>query len=609
MPRGKADRAYQPPAPTGQYRVPQNAAQYLGHPAPPTNHYEFDHASRSRQGECSDVLAQDRINIYKTVDSWRSYRNDAVTLQTSTDPQRYQPTYYGVNMPASQPQPVSQSGLRELNPDASSFYNSHSQGSHYTPYQTLRSVHHYARYPTYRVDKPYRTSDGTRERQIVQQAQHTLGQTGPQATSRYPFRHRRVDQIAPYSTRALADIPLPSIEGDAASSASVPPETLPTRKVVSRRSRTRTATPESVESPPPPTASADYKRKAALPPERRNTPQKLLVVLDLNGTLLVRPNRRKDPTKFKLRPGVTQLLDYLFENHVVMVYTSARPENTLPIVTNLIHPKQRELMAGVWARDKLDLSKAQYNSKVQVYKKLHKIWADRAIQAKAEPGRKWDQSNTILVDDSHLKALAQPHNLLQVPEFENNAPKEGGVALRDWQLKEQAILKSLEQKLEELKWQVDVSRLIRDWQTGKQHAPGVVDETIDQKTHRSIQQQEREPLSPTPSVGQPDTPQRYWQSPSQSARTETAATEIDASPGGGAAVHGKSVLDTLEEELDRSLHLDNLAQSGGPRSESPIDENVWKEILSGANKGDKNDKQKQKGSLGDVPPTPESMRA
>ncbi|EXJ80481.1 hypothetical protein A1O1_08626 [Capronia coronata CBS 617.96] len=446
-------------------------------------------------------------------------------------------------------------------------------------------------------------SDGARERQIVQQSRHALGQTTPQATvSLYPIRHRRVEQIAPYSTTAPQDIPVQSIETGAASPNSLESPAGPTRKVVARRSRTRTATPEP---PPVPSASAEYKRKAGLPPARRQTPQKLLVVLDLNGTLLVRPNRRQ-PTKFKIRPGVTQLLDYLFDNHVVMVYSSARPENAAGMVANLIHPKQRQLMAGVWARDKLDLNKAQYNSKVQVYKKLHKIWADRSIQAKAEPGRKWDQSNTILVDDSQLKALAQPHNLLQVPEFEDNAPREGGVALRDWQLKEQAILQSLEQKLEELKWQVDVSRLIRDWQTGKQHAPGVVDETVDQKTHQSLQH--REPLSPTPSVGQPDTSRQYWQSPSQSVGLETNPTETETSSDadGGVEAQNKSVLDALEEEIDRSLQVEHADAKDQRRSESPIDENVWKEILSG---GQKDDRQRNKGSLGNVPPTPESMAA
>ncbi|EXJ79720.1 hypothetical protein A1O3_08003 [Capronia epimyces CBS 606.96] len=566
MGRGKPDRAFPPPAQAGQYRIPQNVTQHTNYPGASTQHYSMDHATQNQQ-----------------VDSWRSYRNDTITLQTSTDPQRYQTTHDPI-MHDSQPPHLYQGHLREINPDPSSYRRSQPQGSQYAPYQALR------------------TPNGSHERQVVPQAQRASDRVAPQNTSRYPFRHRRVDQIAPYSTRAADDIPVPSIEDHNVSADSSAPPNLPTRKIVGRRSRTRTATPEFVESPPPPTASAEYKKKAAFPPARRETPQKLLIVLDLNGTLLVRPNRRKDPTKFKIRPGVTQLLNYLFEHHIVMVYSSARPENAMPMVTNLIHPKQRQLMAGVWARDKLDLTKAQYNSKVQVYKKLHKIWDDRTIQAKAEPGRKWDQSNTILVDDSQLKALAQPHNLLQVPEFEDNAPREGGKALRDWQLNEQANLVSLEQKLEELKWQVDVSRLIREWQTGKRHAPGVVDEAVDQKTHRSFLQQH--PPTPTPSVGQPDTPENSRQSPAQSSGRTTTSTEDETDAGGGVDISGISILDTLEEEIDRALHPETAVTNDGRRSESPIDENVWKEILSGSKKGDK---QTEKRSSSAVPPTPESM--
>ncbi|KAL2413663.1 hypothetical protein ABEF95_011863 [Exophiala dermatitidis] len=588
MGRGKADRAYSSAAQPGDQQNPQYAPRYPDRQGTATERSLPDYAMESRQ-----------------VDSWRSYRADAGNLQTATDPQRFQTTYRQA-MPEYQPQPTHRQSQLTTNPAIPAYQPSQTlqaPPSYYAPYQALRF------------------SDGSYERQVVQQAQLAVNRNASQQNKRYSLRRRRIEQIAPYSTgaaAALAHRPLPSVEAPDAPAPSLSTTSLPVRNVASRRSRTRTATPE-VQSPPPPKPSAEYMRKAGLPPARRATPQKLLVILDLNGTLLVRPNRRSDPKKFKIRPGVTQLLDYLFEHHVVMIYSSTRPENALPMVNNLIHPKQRQLMAGVWARDKLDLSKAQYNNKVQVYKRLHKIWADKDIQSKAEPGRKWDQSNTILVDDSHLKALAQPHNLLQVPEFENNAPKEGGPALRDWQLKEQAILESLQQKLEELKWQVDVSRLIREWQSGKRQAPGIVDETVDQKTHRSIQEQQlessqQEPLSPTPSVGQADT-SGLWLSSPQSEEPNAACSpnhETYSAPEGGVKLSGgQSILDRLEQEIDRSLNTENVVQKqrqkDAPRSVSPIDEGVWKELLSGGMKDRDSDRKKDKLSLRDVPPTPESM--
>jgi len=470
----------------------------------------------------------------------------------------------------------------------------------------LQSSH--ARGPQHALHEPLRVSDGTRDRHVPQQWQTNALLPSTHLPPRYPLRSRRPEQIAAYSTANPADIPIPSIEIPPESAAAQTLPNPPIRQVPSRRSRT--ATPRNVEPPASPKPTSAYKKMAALAPALRNTSQRLLVVLDLNGTLLVRPNRRSDPTKFKIRPGVTQLLDYLFSNHVVMVYSSARPENTMAMVKNLIHPKQRNEMAAVWARDKLGLNSRQYNNKVQVYKKLEKIWADTDIQSKAARGCKWNQSNTVLVDDSQLKGLAQPHNLLQVPEFEDNAPKEGAAVLREWQLKEQAIVKSLELKLEELKWQVDVSRLIREWQTGKKQAPGVVDETIDQKTHRRLEQPE---LTPAPSVGespaanveQVDFPSQVL-TPSSLARSDTFATEGEEESDQVVDFHSTNVLDELEKEIDRNLRLRHGASGDEKtrKSESPIDESVWKEIL-GTN--DKKDKEKEKGSLANVPPTPESL--
>ncbi|KIW56669.1 hypothetical protein PV05_05309 [Exophiala xenobiotica] len=526
----------------------------------------------------------DRATQFRQVDSWRSYRNDTVNLQTSTTLHQSQ------RAPTARPNEPRYQDFQVMYGNAPFLQSWHARGPQHTLHERLR------------------VSDSTRGKQVPQQGQMDALLTSTQSPPRYPLRSRRNEQIAAYSTANPADIPLPSIE--------VPPESAtaqtllnrPIRHIPSRRSRT--ATPRDVEPPVAPKPTSAYKKMAALAPALRDTSQKLLVVLDLNGTLLVRPNRRADPTKFKIRPGVTQLLDYLFSNHVVMVYSSARPENTMAMVKNLIHPKQRNEMAAVWARDKLGLTGRQYNNKVQVYKKLEKIWADTDIQSKAAPGCKWNQSNTVLVDDSQLKGLAQPHNLLQVPEFEDNAPKEGGAVLREWQLKEQAIVKSLELKLEELKWQVDVSRLIREWQTGKKHAPGVVDETIDQKTHRRLEQPE---LTPAPSVGespaanveQGDFPSQVL-TPSSLARSDTFATEDEEGTDKVVDFHSTNVLDELEKEIDRNLRL-GYGTSGDEkirRSESPINESVWKDILR--TNGEK-DKEKEKGSLANVPPTPDSL--
>lgn len=218
-------------------------------------------------------------------------------------------------------------------------------------------------------------------------------------------------------------------------------------------------------APPAPTATDLYLAQARLPLVRSATPKKLLVVLDLNGTLLVRPDR-KDSRNLLIRPGVPELLDYLFDNHVVMVYSSARPENVQAMVSIVFRQEHTRNLKAMWGRDKLELTPAQYNDKVQVYKKLEKVWADEQIQASCVGGQRWSQANTILVDDNHLKASSQPHNLIQVAEFTKL-----GTLTKAQRRKERGIVASIQAKLEELKWSHDVSRHILRWQTGALEPP------------------------------------------------------------------------------------------------------------------------------------------
>lgn len=78
------------------------------------------------------------------------------------------------------------------------------------------------------------------------------------------------------------------------------------------------------------------------------------------------------------------------------------------------------MLLGEWARDTLDLTSQQYAAKVQVFKRLDRIWNNDSIQ-RAHPehvsGGRWSQENTLLLDDSAMKASAQPYNAVVVPEF------------------------------------------------------------------------------------------------------------------------------------------------------------------------------------------------
>jgi hypothetical protein len=119
--------------------------------------------------------------------------------------------------------------------------------------------------------------------------------------------------------------------------------------------------------------------------------------------------------------------------------------------------EQMEELVAVWGRDKLGLTPRQYNSKVQVYKKLNTVWTNEEIQLKmCANGEVWDQGNTVLIDDSAEKARAEPHNLLLIPEFIAKS-KEATKSEQD----REDILSQVEFYVEGLRWEKDVSRSIR----------------------------------------------------------------------------------------------------------------------------------------------------
>lgn len=87
------------------------------------------------------------------------------------------------------------------------------------------------------------------------------------------------------------------------------------------------------------------------------------------------------------------------------------------------------MLLGEWGRDTLGLTPAQYKARVQVYKRLDRIWGDESLQHSHpdfEGGARWGQHNTVLIDDSALKASAQPFNHVQVPEFMRGGGEQEG---------------------------------------------------------------------------------------------------------------------------------------------------------------------------------------
>ncbi|KAJ4362119.1 hypothetical protein N0V95_001577 [Ascochyta clinopodiicola] len=202
---------------------------------------------------------------------------------------------------------------------------------------------------------------------------------------------------------------------------------------------------------PAPTPTEAYMAQAAEEPSTVALSGRILVILDLNGTLLYRPNRNKKT--MIARPFLIPFLRYLFSNFAVMVWSSARPENVASLVEQSLEEDLRKTLVAQWSRGEFNLKPEHYNQNVQVYKNLDIVWSKEEIQQQHPDyanGGRFGQHNTVLIDDSVLKAAAQPHNLLQISEF-SATPQQ----MREDKLREVAGY------LEALRTQQDVSKFMR----------------------------------------------------------------------------------------------------------------------------------------------------
>lgn len=224
---------------------------------------------------------------------------------------------------------------------------------------------------------------------------------------------------------------------------SEPPEVLPKK---------RGPKPRPVTPPPTPIPTEEYTLQANQPPRRLQQPQHLLLVIDLNGTLLYRPNRNNS-SKLVARPGIKPFLTYILSNFKIMIWSSSRARNVAKMCKEIFSGEQAKLLITCWGRETLGLTEKQYNNKVQVYKRLEWVWENADIAASHPDfhhGEKWGQSNTVLIDDTVLKGAGQPYNILEVPEFagkEENRNKD--------------TLEKVTLYLEELRFQEDVSAFMR----------------------------------------------------------------------------------------------------------------------------------------------------
>ena len=168
-----------------------------------------------------------------------------------------------------------------------------------------------------------------------------------------------------------------------------------------------------------PTPTEAYLTQASIPPTRLLKPQHLLIILDLNGTLLARKTRSRS-SSYNPRADLSDFLTYCLKHHSLMIWSSATPRTVKQLCSQILRPEERGSLVAEWGRDKLGLSSWQYREKVQVYKCLDRVWGHQGIQETCPGyggGERWGQHNTLLVEDSAEKARSEPWNLVQVPEL------------------------------------------------------------------------------------------------------------------------------------------------------------------------------------------------
>ncbi|KAK9762805.1 hypothetical protein K7432_011111 [Basidiobolus ranarum] len=131
---------------------------------------------------------------------------------------------------------------------------------------------------------------------------------------------------------------------------------------------------------------------------------KNLMILDLNGTLLVRNKKSK---AIYMRPHVPEFVEFILKNFAVIVWSSAMPDNVYRMILKVFKQRQ-SLLLDVWDRSHLRLNQKDYFRKVDVIKDLSWIWEKHTY---------WDSTNTVLIDDTEHKGQLQPNNHICLREF------------------------------------------------------------------------------------------------------------------------------------------------------------------------------------------------
>ena len=204
-----------------------------------------------------------------------------------------------------------------------------------------------------------------------------------------------------------------------------------------------------------PFPSKEYIAQASAVPIRLPNTQPLLIVLDLNGTLLERSDAGKTIHE---RPWLKHFLNYCLVNHTVLIWSSARASNVDLMCTSIFKdiPNMRKRVIAEWSRETLvEITHRDYDRKAKVFKVLTDVWDNTTIQSRTPypETAPWSQANTILVDDTKGKAQAQPWNHILIPTYEEKD--------RQHEKETRQGLVQVLSYIEEASWYSDVSAFMK----------------------------------------------------------------------------------------------------------------------------------------------------
>ncbi|KAJ1550039.1 hypothetical protein HK096_009080, partial [Nowakowskiella sp. JEL0078] len=158
--------------------------------------------------------------------------------------------------------------------------------------------------------------------------------------------------------------------------------------------------------------------------------KELLVILDLNGTLLKRV-KRENKALANLNPTLppnpylilnqNRLVHFILNFKAVIFspldfasWTSAKLMNAIPINKRTFGDDYQNLIFS-WDRSKCKLvDHRDTRGKFSTVKDLDFVWND----INSNKHRKWNETNTVIVDDTSSKLANQPNNHILIPNFD-----------------------------------------------------------------------------------------------------------------------------------------------------------------------------------------------